>query len=651
MSIRIGLVGLIALVTAVLASPPVASAVDADPCEQAKQYIANHPLGYERDYLRAQLEPNLSARVALASKLRLQFSSLQQRTPQCTHVITQLMLPDGTTVRRTDGKPVEIEIYIAAKAALATNTTMFEATRGTTELIHEIRWRAALDDKSTAGSAKDKEKAKQYIKWSQLDADGRYKVLLCVDPCVLPDQNNTSVAKVPTVPPAPQPATRPIAPPEPSGQAALKSPDYSLADLEAVKIVDKVVNEQNEELTGARLNFRKCPANRDVQTFKDLLEQTFTKDCAEITGLPNFKIVTVSRAFDAATRTLVVTAIAKWSGVPNLTSLEVNAVVQGTNKRPSPNCALNFSVESAGGGEHKDKLTRDFSSGILKADIAKPVKWEGAQIKLSPFPKADCRLLDPDAVYTPKLTPGPPGSGDVLVNSNGKVVLRVEVVSTKPDVTIILSTFLGSPNEGRAEGSLLHYPMKRDQFNDAVVVFLEEALNRYKTTANEIIIKGFDTNGTLVDIGRENGSDIGDPITRAKDYASRLKFSNRDYADTALPDVFDTAPKRNPRQLIVFGRSGIIGDYCKNYEVNSQPRPDVGDTVAVIDFAAAANDVANQNPIEGTSDYPAIDCRQPGRMHWVFLPENMSPTKGRVKQRELFGRFLAAAVQSSGARR
>ncbi len=244
------------------------------------------------------------------------------------------------------------------------------------------------------------------------------------------------------------------------------------------------------------------------------------------------------------------------------------------------------------------------------------------------------------------------------MDRNGVVSIALGVLATKPDVTILLSSFAGLPDKGRSKGTLSYYGMGAEDYREAAEKFIELSLSRLRTEANDIDFIGYDLDGSQKKLHTAVAGDVSDPKALARQIVHNIEFPRADFNDsrieTLAQKLFPPDPKRNSRQLIVFGRSGFAHnvDYCASFDTAVHAGPNSkGDGVALVDFASSHNKATDQRidgggQVSSSESYPAWDCRVQQHLHWVFFPQDK---KARYlnAMHELFDRFIQQAVERS----
>jgi hypothetical protein len=377
-------------------------------------------------------------------------------------------------------------------------------------------------------------------------------------------------------------------------------------------------------------------------------------DCLELADAPEWSILQVAHNLTGNDLRITVKVHKKSTSI-SFAGLVVKPKMARTESDISRQCALEFALI----GQNNEPLTRNIplrrNSGMFRPDsrdlgTLSGYKWNDIGIRLTTQQGADCGLVTPGRVYRPHRNHNALDSMVEVDSSTGVGSISPDLYTTRPDVIVVLSSFLGTDDVGQSVGSHERYPLKQEALRETTTVFLEEVFTFYRPIADRIQLYGFKKDGNLemLDTIFANALSTTEPSTMARKYAAQVQFPRRDYDDTHVNgkamEVMSADNRKNARHLIVFGRSGFFNDqnFCEEYSIFAEPNTHTGDKIAVLDFVGKKN-VETERATRGNvigERYPAADCKGNTRMHWVFYPESMDKLVGPAHRKDMFTKFL-----------
>ena len=265
---------------------------------------------------------------------------------------------------------------------------------------------------------------------------------------------------------------------------------------------------------------------------------------------------------------------------------------------------------------------------FLKGGVPDNLPWRQVILTLHSQEKSVCK----PAIGMDQFDLSAELPANISVGADGIVTISdLQLASTKPDLFVLLNTYVGLPAQGGSPGTKALYPWGEDNLRETTAGFLASLLE--EATRNDfyrVFIAAPGENKLLAVQQHYSGDSRQDWDEVAAKLASEIAVHEDNYSDydfkgdvERLLQNEDAEPETST--VIIFGRSGFDedADVCAVDEMS----PGFDGPVHLIDFALYEHidqTVADARAPLPYEKYPGFDCGKDAKVHWVFLPDQSS---------------------------
>lgn len=404
-----------------------------------------------------------------------------------------------------------------------------------------------------------------------------------------------------------------------------------------------------------------------------LLADQFRPDCLRLEPAEEWSISDAGAAIDPITGQVTVSVSLKSRGERMIRGIRVSGTMSdGT--APGTSCGLTFALSAAGpdaeaviaGLQSNGQIEAPRIDGILRgtdpfttltperflrSGVPDNLPWRQLILTLHPQDNSVCKPASGmDQFDLSGTLPQ-----NVVIGPDGIVTISdLQLSSTKPDLFVMLNTYVGLPPLDGRPGTAALYPWGEDNLRETTADFLATLLK--EATRNDFyrVFIAAPGENKLLSIqqrysgnSEQNWDEVATQLARAI-VVHKDNYSDFDYKGDIERLLQNEGAEADKSTVIIFGRSGFDegADVCA---VN-EPSPGFDGPVHQIDFALSDYidlESAEAKPQLPYDKYPGFDCGGEGGVHWAFLPDLSARLGGSRALEQALTDFATNVINSN----